>query len=193
MVRPPNGLAFTCGRPFAADRAATACSAACQRVFLRPDSGARKRLLPAVVPSGRRAGSDCGMAAIRTRVVGGVDASIRPVPRPAERIGRRSPGRLGRGPNNRSRSGQDVRSRASARFWELFRQLPAEVQDQARAAYRTFTLNPRHPGLQFKRCIGMLDGLHGRTTNRPSFDPVRGVSAGGWRRTSPRSIRRHAR
>jgi hypothetical protein len=44
-----------------------------------------------------------------------------------------------------------VRSRASARFWELFRQLPAEVQDQARAAYRTFTLNPRHPGLQFKR------------------------------------------
>ena len=44
-----------------------------------------------------------------------------------------------------------MRSRASARFWELFRQLPEEVQDHARAAYRSFTLNPRHPGLQFKR------------------------------------------
>ena len=44
-----------------------------------------------------------------------------------------------------------MRSRASARFWELFRQLPAEVQDQARSAYRAFTLNPRYPGLQFKR------------------------------------------
>ena len=44
-----------------------------------------------------------------------------------------------------------MRSRANPRFWELFRQLPAEVQDQARDAYRTFTLNPRHPGLQFKR------------------------------------------
>jgi hypothetical protein len=44
-----------------------------------------------------------------------------------------------------------VKSRASARFWELFSQLPVEVQDQARDAYRTFTQNPRHPGLQFKR------------------------------------------
>ena len=44
-----------------------------------------------------------------------------------------------------------MKSRANARFWELFRQLPADVQDQARQAYRTFDLNPRHPGLQFKR------------------------------------------
>jgi len=43
-------------------------------------------------------------------------APIRPVPRPAERIGRRGPGRLGCGSNDRSRSGQDVKSRASARF-----------------------------------------------------------------------------
>ena len=33
----------------------------------------------------------------------------------------------------------------------LFRQLTPEVQDQARAAYRAFAVNPRHPGLQFKR------------------------------------------
>jgi hypothetical protein len=35
-----------------------------------------------------------------------------------------------------------VKSRASARFWDLFRQLPADVQDQTRETYRTFTLNP---------------------------------------------------
>lgn len=115
------------------------------------DSGARKRLLPAVVPPGRRAGSDRRMAAIRNCVRGRMDASIRPIPRPAERIGRRSPGRFGRGSSDRPRSGQNVKSRASARFWELFRQLPAEVQDQARATYQTFILNPRHPSLQFKR------------------------------------------
>jgi len=44
-----------------------------------------------------------------------------------------------------------VKSRANARFWELFRQLPADVQDQARQAYKSFAFNPTHPGLHFKR------------------------------------------
>jgi len=44
-----------------------------------------------------------------------------------------------------------VKSQANARFWNLFRQLAPEVQDQARETYRTFMLNPRHPSLQFKR------------------------------------------
>ena len=44
-----------------------------------------------------------------------------------------------------------MKSRANARFWELFRQLPVEVQDQARETYRTFALDPRHPSLRFKR------------------------------------------
>ena len=44
-----------------------------------------------------------------------------------------------------------MKSRANGRFWELFRQLPSNVQDQARETYRIFTLNPRHPSLQFKR------------------------------------------
>jgi hypothetical protein len=44
-----------------------------------------------------------------------------------------------------------VKSLANARFWSLFRQLPPEVQDQARETYRTFAVNPRHPSLQFKR------------------------------------------
>jgi hypothetical protein len=44
-----------------------------------------------------------------------------------------------------------VKSQANARFWNLFRQLRPEVQDQARAMYRIFAVNPRHPSLQFKR------------------------------------------
>jgi hypothetical protein len=44
-----------------------------------------------------------------------------------------------------------VKSQANARFWNLFRQLDPEVQDQAREMYRIFAANPRHPSLQFKR------------------------------------------
>jgi hypothetical protein len=34
------------------------------------------------------------------------------------------------------------------------RLLPSTIQDQARAAYRLFVSNPRHPGLNFKRIHG---------------------------------------
>jgi len=33
----------------------------------------------------------------------------------------------------------------------MFATLPFEVREQARAAYRLFQSNPRHPGLNFKR------------------------------------------
>ena len=36
----------------------------------------------------------------------------------------------------------------------MFGALPAEVREQARAAYRLFRSNPRHPGLNFKRVHG---------------------------------------
>lgn len=36
----------------------------------------------------------------------------------------------------------------------MFAALPAEVREQARAAYRLFMSNPRHPGLNFKRVHG---------------------------------------
>ena len=36
----------------------------------------------------------------------------------------------------------------------MFRALPAEVREQARAAYRLFQSNPHHPGLNFKRVHG---------------------------------------
>ena len=36
----------------------------------------------------------------------------------------------------------------------MFAALPADLRDQARAAYRLFRNNPRHPGLNFKRVHG---------------------------------------
>jgi hypothetical protein len=43
------------------------------------------------------------------------------------------------------------RSRRSKRFRALFDALPANAQEQARAAYELFKQNPRHPSLHFKR------------------------------------------
>jgi hypothetical protein len=44
-----------------------------------------------------------------------------------------------------------VKSHISPDFRKLFAALPQDVRDQARAAYRLFRANPRHPGLNFKR------------------------------------------
>lgn len=44
-----------------------------------------------------------------------------------------------------------MRSFARRSFWEAYRQLPVQVQRRARAAYRFFELDPRHPSLDFKR------------------------------------------
>jgi len=44
-----------------------------------------------------------------------------------------------------------VRSGATPRFWAAYRELPAEIQDAARKAYRLFRENPKHPSLQFKK------------------------------------------
>jgi hypothetical protein len=44
-----------------------------------------------------------------------------------------------------------LKSHINASFRKRFGSLPGEVQEQARAAYRLFRDNPRHPGLNFKR------------------------------------------
>jgi hypothetical protein len=44
-----------------------------------------------------------------------------------------------------------VKSRATPRFWKAFRELPSEIQDAARKAYRLFQESSRHPSLQFKK------------------------------------------
>jgi hypothetical protein len=47
-----------------------------------------------------------------------------------------------------------VKSHINENFRKLFAALPDDVQQQARAAYRLFRENPRHPGLHFKRVHG---------------------------------------
>lgn len=44
-----------------------------------------------------------------------------------------------------------IESRTTRRFWRLFSDLPNEVQQEAKRAYRLFRGNPAHPGLQFKK------------------------------------------
>lgn len=44
-----------------------------------------------------------------------------------------------------------MKSRTTRQFRELFAELPAQVQQQARQAYRLFQQNPNHPGLRFKQ------------------------------------------
>ena len=47
-----------------------------------------------------------------------------------------------------------IQSRATRRFWRLFSSLPAEVQRDAKRAFRQFQSDPAHPGLQFKKLEG---------------------------------------
>jgi hypothetical protein len=68
-----------------------------------------------------------------------------------------------------------VKSRTTAQFRKLFANLPEQVQEQTRAAYRQFKENSSHPSLRFKkvhpklpiysarisknyRAVGQLDG-----------------------------------
>jgi hypothetical protein len=44
-----------------------------------------------------------------------------------------------------------MKSRATSKFWNLHRQLPAEIRKTALKQYRLWIQNPRHPSLQFKK------------------------------------------
>jgi hypothetical protein len=44
-----------------------------------------------------------------------------------------------------------MNSRTTERFRREFARLPAELQEQARAAYRLFRQDPHPPGLRFRR------------------------------------------
>ena len=47
-----------------------------------------------------------------------------------------------------------MQSRGTRQFWRLFRNLPPDVQADAKRAYRLFLANAAHPGLQFKKLEG---------------------------------------
>jgi len=42
-------------------------------------------------------------------------------------------------------------SHTTARFRKAYRQLPTPIRKQAKAAYKLFQQNPRHPSLHFKQ------------------------------------------
>ena len=42
-------------------------------------------------------------------------------------------------------------SRATPRFWASYRDLPSEIKEAARKAYRLLRNDVQHPSLQFKR------------------------------------------
>jgi hypothetical protein len=50
-----------------------------------------------------------------------------------------------------------IQSRTTRQFRRLFSQLPADVQQEAKRAYRLFESNPAHPSLQFKKLQGEDD------------------------------------
>ena len=47
-----------------------------------------------------------------------------------------------------------IESKTTRQFWRLFKSLPADVQEDAKRAYRIFQNNPAHPGLHFKKLEG---------------------------------------
>ena len=47
-----------------------------------------------------------------------------------------------------------MKSRATARFWKLYGELPRETQSLADKTYRLWRDNPQHPSLHFKQLSG---------------------------------------
>ena len=47
-----------------------------------------------------------------------------------------------------------IESRTTGRFWDALADLPDEVKQEAKAAYRLFRNNPAHPSLRFKKLEG---------------------------------------
>jgi hypothetical protein len=50
-----------------------------------------------------------------------------------------------------------IESRTTRQFWRLFANLPPEVQQEAKRAYRLFRANSAHPSLHFKKLEGEDD------------------------------------
>ncbi|MBI2884222.1 MAG: hypothetical protein HYY11_10035 [Candidatus Methylomirabilis oxyfera] len=48
-----------------------------------------------------------------------------------------------------------MKSSTTPDFWICYRALPPEIKNKARAAYRLWRENPRHPSLRFKKAGGV--------------------------------------
>jgi hypothetical protein len=77
-----------------------------------------------------------------------------------------------------------VKSVATRRFWNLFHQLPTEVQELAVKNYKLWRQEPSHPSLHFRRLKGSEDrftvriGDHYRALGRLSTGTVTWVWIG---------------
>ena len=75
-------------------------------------------------------------------------------------------------------------SKATGRFWKLYNELPASVQELAVKNYRLWRGNTRHPSLDFKKLGGRGDrfsvriGDHYRAIGRKIEDGVEWVWIG---------------
>ena len=64
---------------------------------------------------------------------------------------------------------------ATAQFWELYSQLPQEIQYLADKNYELLRNNPRHPSLHFKRVSGLWSVRVGRNFRALGFDETQGI------------------
>lgn len=58
-----------------------------------------------------------------------------------------------------------MKSRATSKFWGLYRQLPPEISRAAHKQYHLWIQNPRHPSLHFK----LVRQSHGRLPSRRDY------------------------
>lgn len=75
-------------------------------------------------------------------------------------------------------------SRTTRRFWQLFDALPTEVQDQAKAAYAHWRIDPWHSSLRFKKVEDKIPlysvrvGLGYRAVGKREGDTIKWFSIG---------------
>jgi len=78
----------------------------------------------------------------------------------------------------------EVTSVATRRFWDLFKELPGDVQNLAVKNYQLWRRDPQHPSLRFSRLQGSADrysirvGDHYRALGRLAADTMTWVWIG---------------
>lgn len=81
----------------------------------------------------------------------GVVATVRELTGCSGQARGRGPGRPRGRQSDGPRRRRAVKSRATPRFWASYHELPSEIKEAARKAYRLFREDPEHPSLQFKK------------------------------------------
>lgn len=72
-----------------------------------------------------------------------------------------------------------MRHFTSEEFWELFDDLPDEIQRRARRSFELLKANPRHPSLRFKK-VGAYWSVRAGRSHRALGVDVEGGILWGW-------------